>query len=124
MTSQLTLGEGRSYFEAEEAKKVESILNSDSAKRRSSYYLFKYTNWTSQFCGYMKTVYELRSRKPLVPILGTKLWLIDNVNGTIDKVWDLGRDIKDADLFAEKEKKVIEHNYESAKTFGGAVVNA
>ena len=73
---------------------------------------------------YKRQVYELRSRKPLVPILGTKLWLIDNVNGTIDKVWDLGRDIKDADLFAEKEKKVIEHNYESAKTFGGAVVNA
>ena len=107
MTSQLTLGEGRSYFEAEEAKKVESILNSDSAKRRSSYYLFKYTNWRSQFCGYMKTVYELRSRKPLVPILGTKLWLIDNVNGTIDKVWDLGRDIKMPTFSQRRKKKLL-----------------
>lgn len=120
--SELTIGEGVRYFEAEEAKKVESILNSPQALRRKSYYLFKFTNWESQFGNTMKTVYQLRSKKPPVPILGSKLWLVDNARGAITKVWDLARDIKDADKFSSGEE--VKDNYESAKTFGGAIVNA
>lgn len=120
--TELTIGEGVRYFEGEEAKKIESILNSENALRRKSYYLFKFTNWTSQFGNEMRTTYQMRSTKPPVPILGSKLWLIDNDRGAITKVWDLARDVKDADKFSSGEQ--VKENFDSAQQFGGAVVHA
>lgn len=91
------LGAVRREMEINEAKKLEEIINTNLKKK--SYYIFKNSNWRGNDSFEMKSVYMLMSRKP-PKMLGTVLWLVDNVKGSLSKIWDLPMDVAvDPNLF-------------------------
>lgn len=116
----LELGEVRQEMEKNEARMVESIIDANADK--TSYYILKYSNWEGQFSNTLRTKYTLWSKKPVVPMIGTKLWLIDNSKGTITLEWDLPMDIINANICASDDK--VKQNYDSAEQYGGAIVHA
>jgi len=116
----IQLGELRDAMNDGEEKQVSAII--DKYADKSSYYLLKYSNWEGQYSSVLRTKYTLQSKKPPIPLLGTKLWLIDNRAGTITLEWELPMDVKDAHLFSSGE--VIQNCFDSANNHGFAVSNA
>ena len=86
----MLLWEVRTQMEAKEAATIENIINNNLHKK--SYYLFIHANWTGHGLNELKTTYVLMSKKP-PKMLGTKLYLIDNTQGTIEKIWELPMDV-------------------------------
>ncbi len=80
----------RSALEEGEAKMLEGIIEKNKSK--TSYYIFKHSNWTGHGMDTMKSTYMLMSKKPM-KMLGTILWLVDNVKGSLTKLWELPLDI-------------------------------
>lgn len=116
----LELGEVREAMEANELKILDSIVARNKGK--TSYYIWKHSNWEGQHSTIMRTKYQLRNHKPPIPLIGTKVWYVDNHRGTISLEWDLGMDIKDADICATDN--LSENTLKSAQKFGGAIVHA
>lgn len=108
----------RSEMEKNEAQMLESIISKN--KLKSSYYIFKHSNWTNHDMNVMKSTYMLRSDKP-PQMLGTVLWHVDNKKGTLKRVWDLPLDVMvDSDLLDPDNS--LEHVVESAKQVAPAIV--
>lgn len=84
----MLLWDVRQALEEGEAKKVEEIISKNKAKK--SYYILKHSNW--QGMDVLKSTYMLYSHKP-PKMLGTVLWLVDNVKGSLTRVWELPLDI-------------------------------
>ena len=80
----------RSALEENEAKQLEGIIEKNKSKQ--SYYVFKHTNWTGNGMDTLKSTYMLMSKKP-PKMLGTILWLVDNVKGSLTKIWELPLDL-------------------------------
>lgn len=96
------LGETARALEEGEVKHLEMIIDKPEFKKRDSYYIFK----TAQMDGnVIRTRYTMRSRKPPIPILKSKLWLVDNRKGYLDLIWDLPADYVGADIFASDDTK-------------------
>jgi len=115
------LGEVREELEKNEAVVLDKIIQRCSDKE--SYYVLKHSAWEGVLSNTMRTRYTLRSRKPKIPIVGTKLWLISNKESTITLEWDLPMDIIGTEPFVD-EDNVVEANYNSACQNGFAVWNA
>ncbi len=82
----------RSALEQDEARKLQEIIDTPKNAKKKSYYILKHSNWTGNGRDVLKSTYMLMSRKP-PKMLGTVLWLVDNVKGTIDRIWELPLDI-------------------------------
>jgi len=105
-------------MEATEAAQLENIINTNGKKR--SYYVFKSSNWRGNDSNIMKSTYMLMSRKP-PKMLGTVLWLVDNVRGTLTRVWDLPFDIK-LDPRLLDPNTPLEHVHDSMAGIEGSIV--
>jgi len=114
------IGELRDACAQSEARVLEKIINDYGYKK--SYYIFKHTNWEGQFSSVLRSKYTLKSKKPRVPLLGTKLWLIDNSRGTITLEWDLPMDLMGTEQFLSDD--VIPINYNSAVQQRPLIINA
>jgi hypothetical protein len=114
------LGELRAEMCKGEEKVVSAII--DKYAHKDSYYLLKYSNWEGQHSSVLRSRYTLQSRKPPIPLIGTKLWLVDNRAGTITLEWDLPMDVKDAHLFSDGEG--CKECFHSAQDHGFAVWNS
>ena len=80
----------REAMEKKEAQDLENIIAKNSHKK--SYYILKTSQWTNADCEVMKTTYMLRSTLP-PRMFNTVLWKVDNVLGTIERLWDLPADV-------------------------------
>lgn len=119
----MQLGELRTAFENDEVAMLESII--DKYTRKDSYYIFKTSQWEGMSSNVIRTKYTLQSKKPGIAIFGSKLWFVDNRNGTIRKEWDLPLDIKGAEQFLETDDKYFsQDNYNSAMNYNMPVMNA
>ncbi len=116
----IELGELRAQMEKGEAASLESII--DQNFNKTSYYIWKHSNWEGHTSNVMRTKYTLITTKPRIPIIGTKLWLVDNERGVLTLEWDLPMDIINADVCSSNE--IIGNNFSSAVQYGGAIWNA
>lgn len=117
----IELGEVRQGLEDNEAKVLESIIETNSQK--DSYFILKHSNWEGMYSNVLRTRYSLRSRKPKIPIIGTKLWLVDNREGTLTLEWDLPMDIIGIEPFVDQDN-IVKNNFNSANQYGFAIHNA
>lgn len=106
------LGETARAMEEGEARHLEMIINKEEFKKKDSYYILK----TSQLDGnVIRTRYTMRSKRPVLPIVKSKLWLVDNRQGHIDLIWDLPAQYVGAEAFAsDNEKDICPHALKSA----------
>ncbi|MFW9872313.1 MAG: hypothetical protein ACFFG0_04355 [Candidatus Thorarchaeota archaeon] len=120
----IELGEIRQEMEKCEVKTLEGII--DKYKHKQSYYILKHSNWEGEWSSIMRTKYALRSTKPKIPLLGTKLWLVDNIKGTISLIYDLPMDIHSTEPFVDisSNKGFSKNVLQSAAKMSGAIVNA
>jgi len=108
----------RTALEEAEAKKLEEIINGNTSKK--SYYIFKASNWTGNDSNVLKDTYMLMSRKP-PKMLGTVLWLVDNVKGSLSRIWDLPMDLNvDPTLLDSNNEQA--HVADSAQGVEGAIL--
>lgn len=107
----------RHALEQGEAEQLERIINNNLNK--TSYYIFKYCNWTNHDCNVLKSVYMLRSSLP-PKMLGTVLWKVDNKAGTFEKLWELPLDVECAREFLDPNNS-SEMVAKSAADIAGAI---
>lgn len=100
------LGETARAMDSGEAKTIEKILDDERFRKRNSYYIFKTSQWEGNG-NVLRSKYTMRTKKPLLPLLKSKLWLVDNRRGCISLIWDLPAQYVGDERFASKEDKDI-----------------
>lgn len=98
-----TLGDTARALDEGEVKHLEKIIA--DYRHKDSYYVFKTSQWEGG--NVLRSKYTMRSTKPLIPVIKSKLWKIDNRRGVVDLIWDLPADYVGADAFASNDDKYI-----------------
>lgn len=86
----MLLWDVRTALEEQESRTIQDILTKNRSKE--SYYILVHANWTGNGMDVLKTKYLIMDKKP-PRMLGTKLYLVNNIRGTLEQLWELPLDV-------------------------------